>query len=193
MDNTPSPAGRKLRAIEVVRPIRLSDEARGLLNENQSIDEFRSLLETNRKYRDAIRVAALTLKKQDAVWWGCLCLSSAFKPEPPMAEAGALQAAINWAKNPSEENRRAAGDAGDKVGADTPSGSLALAAFFSGGSIAPEDLPDFAPEPFLTAKSVASAVLIALDRFDLPKCEMLQRQALVLANDVASGRSKPPQ
>jgi hypothetical protein len=192
MDNTPSPPGRKLRAIEVVRPIRLSNEACSFLDENQSIDEFRSLLEAKRKYRDAIRVAAVTLKNREAVWWGCLCLWSAYKPEPPLAEAGALQAAVNWARNPSEENRRAAGTAGDNVGADTAAGSLALAAFFSGGSIAPDDLPEVAPEPFLTAKSVASAVLIALDRFDPPKCEMLQRQALMLAADVGSGR-KPPQ
>ena len=43
----------------------------------------------------------------------------------------------------------------------TAAGSAALAAFLSGGSMAPPDAPAAPPGEFLTAKAVAGAVTIA--------------------------------
>jgi hypothetical protein len=54
-------------------------------------------------------------------------------------------AAERWVSNPDGENRRAAKIAVDKEGLESPSAFLALAAFFSGGSIAPANLEPVAP------------------------------------------------
>jgi hypothetical protein len=43
----------------------------------------------------------------------------------------------------------------------TPAGSAALAVFFSGGSIAPPDMPAVPPEPSITPNSVAGSVMLA--------------------------------
>ena len=51
----------------------------------------------------------------------------------------------------------------EQAGIGTPAGCLGLAVFLSGGSIAPPDTP-FAPEPepYLSARMVASAMSLAV-------------------------------
>jgi len=66
-----------------------------------------------------------------------------------------------WVSNPDEENRRAAKIAVDKEGLESPSASLALAAFFSGGSIAPANLAPVAPADHITPQFVAGAIIVS--------------------------------
>ncbi len=74
---------------------------------------------------------------------------------------GALSATEAWIAQPTEENRRAAHEAAKAAGLGTPAGCAALAAFFSGGSLAPPHAPPVAPGEHLTAKAVAGAVIFA--------------------------------
>jgi hypothetical protein len=51
--------------------------------------------------------------------------------------------------------------AADKEGSESPSAFLALAAFFSGGSMVPANLPPVAPPDRVTPQFVAGAVMVS--------------------------------
>jgi len=115
------------------------------------------------KFGDAARYLAFALPKREAVWWACKCARLApLAPGPGESnpQAIALVAAEAWVADPTEENRRACGKAGeDAVG--TPAGCASLAAFWSGGSLAPKGLPDVPPAADLTPRGVAAAVMVS--------------------------------
>ncbi len=72
-----------------------------------------------------------------------------------------LQAVEKWLAEPTDENRRSAMKAANEAEFSTPAGSAALAVFFSGGSIAPPDMPAVPPESSITPNSVAGTVMLA--------------------------------
>jgi hypothetical protein len=109
---------------------------------------------------DAIRVLAQALPKAEAVAWACDCIRQVM-PNLRGAAETAWQAAAEWAKQPSEERRRRAKASADAVGLEHPAGAVATAAFLSGGSLAPAELPAVPPAEHLTARAVAGAVLLA--------------------------------
>jgi hypothetical protein len=150
-------------------------------------DAFLGRLVENQLHADAIRFTAHRLPRPEALWWGCLCVWEVSRPKPTPAAETALGSVIEWLKDPSELRRRHAEQAGHAAGMDTPAGLLALAVFMSGGSISAPKLPEVAPDPLMTAKLVANAVLMA-SRTQTPETT-LQRQFFQMARDVAEGRS----
>lgn len=189
-ENKNDPDKQPIKAAEIAREIKLGGEARQLLNDRQTAAEYLALLDRERLYPDALRFAAYSLSKREAVWWGCLCLWQVYRPRPTVRQEEALKAALAWVQEPSEENRRSADAASQVTGQDTPAGGLALAAFYSGGSISLPGLPSVAPKPFLTAKTVAGVVLLASCQISPDQIAQCQRQFLALAADVAEGRSR---
>ena len=77
------------------------------------------------------------------------------------AEADALKAALLWVQDPSEMRRRAAFAASEKCRSDSAERMAALAAYFSGGSIAPEDCPPVPAQRDTAGRFAAGAVLTA--------------------------------
>jgi hypothetical protein len=110
---------------------------------------------------DALAFCAYLLPRREAVWWSCQCVR-ALTPNLTDKEVEALVAAEAWVREPEDERRRAAmalGMAGNRNAATTWN---ALAAAWSGGSMAGEHAVPVAPH--LTAKAVRIAVLTALAR-----------------------------
>lgn len=141
--------------------VELSAPARALLRDGLKADEFLALLERERLFRDAVQVVAHWLPPRSAVWWACQCVWSLYRPVPPgQVEEAALKAALRWVVDPSEAHRRAAEAAGQAAGLNRPAGGVALAAAWSGGSLAPPGLPVVAPPPHLTALTVGKALLL---------------------------------
>jgi hypothetical protein len=129
------------------------------------------------------------LPKRLAIWWGALCLWNATRPNPPPEVDAILKAVVTWLKEPTEEHRRDVEKAGSVLKFGQPAGSLALAVFTSGGSIAPADQPVVEPTPDLSAKSVALTVSLLLkqgtDR------AATRRGFCALVQDVAAGKCPP--
>src|SRR5262249_60276058 len=73
----------------------------------------------------------------------------------------AVAAAEAWVYKPTEENRRAAMSKAQATQFDTPCAWAAVAAFWSGGSMAPPDVPVVPPPPFLIGRAVSGAVMRA--------------------------------
>lgn len=176
-------------AAAVAQPITLSEAARRLLRDGQPPGAYFQQLMENGLFRDAVQFSAHLLPKAEAVWWGCLCVWASARPNPAPTHVEALRATVRWLRQPSEENRRAAEAAGRAAGRDTPAGALALAAFWSGGSMSRPGLPEVAPAPHLTAKTVAGAVLMAATQGGPAAVEQRYRQFLALAADVDSGKN----
>jgi hypothetical protein len=109
--------------------------------------------------REAAQYLGQALGRFEAVVWATRVVrENASGGETPDA---ALTAAIQWIRNPSEANRRAAFDAADKARRENPARLAALAAFFSGGSISPDGQPPV-PAPRDTAgRMAAGAVLMS--------------------------------
>jgi hypothetical protein len=173
-------------AVELAALAQLSDAAQPWVQPELTGRALFQRLQAAQLRTDALKVLPHLLDKQAAVWWGCLCVCQA---ERSFVNEAALGAAVHWVYDPCETTRRLAGKVAEPAGGlQTPSGCLALAAFWSGGSMTPPELPTVAPPPYLTAKVVAGAVLLAGSRHALHHGEEIQQHFLDLGRDVAKGR-----
>jgi hypothetical protein len=177
-------------AAEVCRQFPLSEEARELILPDLAPSPYLAALREHQLFADAIRFLAHALPKREAIWWACRCARSAHGSACPPAAAAALQCAEKWVADPSDAHRRAAMPAAEAVGLADPAGCVAAACFWSGGSLAPPDLPAVAPAEHLTARVVAASILLAAVRTEPARAPDKYRQFLQLGLDVASGANR---
>jgi hypothetical protein len=142
------------------------------------------------QFPDAARFLAHALPKREAVWWACLCARQAAGANLPAKPAAALQAAERWAADPSEDNRRKAQAAAEAAEMGTPAGCAAMAAFWSGGSLGPPNVPAVPPGEFLTAHGVAGAVMLAAVLTQPEKAPEKFRKFFALGVEVGNGTNK---
>jgi hypothetical protein len=173
-------------AAEICKHFKLDDPAKKLLRDDLTPQKFFDLLIENQQYPDAVRFLAHGLPKQEAVWWACLCVRAVGAAAPPKA-AGAVDAAEKWIADPSEDNRRAAQAAAEAAEMGTPAGCVAMAAFWSGGSIAPPNVPVVPPGEFLTAHGVAGSIMLAAVQTEPAKAPEKYRKFFDLGVAVATG------
>ena len=106
---------------------------------------------------DALRFYAYALPAREAIDWACRCLRTlAVKAD----DAPCLDAASEWLKEPTEDNRRRAHTVAEQAEFGTAASWAAMAVFWSGGSIAPVDQPEVPAGPELVGHAVAGAVLL---------------------------------
>ena len=139
----------------------LAEEAMALVSPDVHPLDFVALLMEKKLYPDAVRFVAHALPKREAVWWAWVCARRSAGEQPPSKIKAALDATERWVAQPTEENRRSAMAAAEKAELGTAAGCAGLAAFFSGGSLAPPEAPPVPPGEFLTAKAVSGAVIFA--------------------------------
>ena len=148
-------------AVEISAAAELGDRARALLRPDISPQSYVELLIGNEEFADAARFLAHALPKREAVWWAWFCARRASGTDPSPAVRASLSATEQWLVQPNEENRRNAMQAAEQATFGTPAGCAGLAAFFSGGSLAPPDTPVNPPGEFMTAKAVAGCIMLA--------------------------------
>ena len=73
------------------------------------------------------------------------------------------------------------------TGSCSPAASAAMAAFWSGGSLAPENLPEVAAPPQLLGSAVASAVMLAAVTPEAKLAAQKRARYLQAAVDIANG------
>jgi hypothetical protein len=166
--------------------VRLRAEASDLLAECDNAVAFLSVALDRKMFADAIDFAGQWLPRRQVVWWGCLCGWQVLRGTrlPPEASA-ALSAATAWVIDPTEGNRRRAEAAGTAADFTTPAGNLALAAFHSGDSIAPDGLPPVHPAPDLANVTVANAITLLIAQVAPDQKPAIQQQFARLALAVA--------
>src|ERR1035437_6132633 len=139
MGGTPSQNNSKTVAIATVAE--LGEEAMALVRPELHPLDFVALLMEKALFADAVRFIAHALPKREAVWWGWVCARRAAGEDPPPKVKAVLDATERWGAQPNEDNRRSAMAAAQKAELGTAAGCAGLAAFFSGGSLAPPDAP----------------------------------------------------
>jgi hypothetical protein len=188
-----SPPLRRIKAVnavDVCEHFDVAPEAKVLLGPKASPREFLEALTTKRQFQTAIRFLAHALPPREAVWWGSLCVKHVAGEVLPPAEAAALKAAVVWVLDPTEANRSAAKAPAEAAGIETPAGGLATAAMWTGGSLTPPmpKVPPVVPGPYLPAKGVTGAVLLASIKAAGSGIEETQRRFVDLGIGVAEGR-----
>lgn len=169
----------------------IGDEARGQLVDGMTVRTFLDALSQNGHAIDAMKVLAHALPKREAVWWACLIAAEARGPSPEAARA--LEAARSWVIDPTDAHRRSAFAAAQKAGLETPAGCAAAAAYFSGGSLAPADLPVVAPPEPATAKLVVGALTFCAVIHEPEKAPEKFAAFLRIGREVAEGQRPWPQ
>ncbi|WP_406695987.1 hypothetical protein V5E97_33830 [Singulisphaera sp. Ch08] len=154
---------------ELCQTIELGEASRELLRDDPTAKQFLRLLVETQEFPDAARFWAHALPKREAVWWACVCARIVMAEGAPLPQHVALEAAEAWCTDPTEENRRKTMPASDAAGLGTPAGCAAAAAFWSGGSLAPPDVPVVPPGEELTAHGVAGSVMLAAVRSEPEK------------------------
>jgi hypothetical protein len=159
MGNAPPATKSPATLRDLCERAKLGEAAKALLKDELTPRQFLELLIGKELFLDAVRFLAYALPKREAVGWGCLCVRHSLGTEDASKISEAHVAAQRWVSNPDEGNRQAAKAAADKEGLESPSAFLALAAFLSGGSIAPANLQPVAPPDHATPQLVAGAVM----------------------------------
>lgn len=146
-------------------------------------------LRKNGRLFDAAKFLGQALPRLEAVAWAArsvrdLTPADADRDRP---EARALRAALLWVGDPTESRRRAAYEAAEACESGDPEALAALAAFFSGGSIAPPDLQVLPAPRDAAGRFAAGAVMtIAVRQKDIDKTlsDLLDAGALIAAKGV---------
>lgn len=136
---------------------------------------------------EAVEFFAFALPPREAVWWACVCARDAYREglPPPLEET--VAAAETWVRHPTDEHRRAAMLRARTTDPRSPAACAALAAFFSGGSVAPEDLPEVPIAPHCMGVAVAGAVLLASVRTEPQIADQKRQRYIASALDIANG------
>lgn len=172
---------------ELARQLQLDMKACALLAQDQTVAEYVLCLAQDGQFPAALSVLAHALPKREAVWWGCVALREAEPPDPGSPAEAALAAAESWVYNPGEQTRQPIGEAAAKAGLGTPTGWAAMAAFWSGGSLAPPDSPVVPPKDDLTGKAVAGAISLAAIDDDPQRAAGKSVAFIKMALDIAHG------
>jgi hypothetical protein len=145
---------------EVCTQAGLGADAAALLDDGVDPEGFLRRLLERELYPDAARYLAHALPKRETVWWGVLTVRSHLGDAAPPGAVAVLAAAEQWVRHPTDEHRYAAMKAAEDELA-TAAGMVGVAAFMSGGSLAPAGVETVVPPPHLTGTMVASAVILS--------------------------------
>jgi len=136
---------------------------------------------------EATRLLAHALPKREAVWWACMCARHVPLPDLPEADGKALEAAEAWVRKQTDELRRQAMDLAQSSGFATPECWAAVAAFWSGDSMAPLGQPAVPPAPHLAGRAVSGAVALASVRTKPERATARLQQFLASGREIAAG------
>lgn len=135
---------------------------------------------------EAVEYLGHALPRYEGVAWAAKVLDEeSRRRELPRRDRQALDVTLRWLHDPSDAHRRAAGAAGEAAGERSPERYLALAAFYSGGSVVEPGLPPTPPPPHAAPRLAVGAVQGAGWRGG--ESDRLFARALDLGERVAEG------
>lgn len=151
-----------------------------------SIGFLNSLIE-KKFYKDAISFLSLGLPKRESVWWGCLCARQTIKEDTLPQETQAIEAAENWVYNPSDEEGFKAKELSEALEFKTPGSWVAIAAFWSQGSIAPRGASPIKTPEGLPAHAIAGAIMLAAALLNPSHIEATYEEFISQGIEIANG------
>ncbi|MGQ3213423.1 DUF6931 family protein [Shinella sp.] len=182
-------AFRKLTAEtaqEICSRADLSAEARPFLLPDLSPQGFLSLLVEAENIGDAIRFLAFALPVREAIWWAYIVAKTNI-PAPAELEQLCLERTAAWVYEPDEPRRRSCMECAESAKFTGAAAYAALAVFWSGGSLAPEGMPDADADPRLGPIGVGASVLLSITGGDATTLVNRFETAVIRAVNIANG------
>jgi hypothetical protein len=139
----------------------LEPEAQALQRPAFGPREYLAALVEEEHMADAVKFLAHLLPRREAVWWAWMCAKKGLGKAPLKEEHSALSATERWIAEPTDEYRRAALDAANAATLESPAGCAALAAFLTGGSLAPPGMAEVPPPRYAAAKAVFGSLVFS--------------------------------
>ena len=167
--------------------IDLDDESRELLLTEPAKLEFVDLLIQRSQFLDAIRFLTVWLRPEQAIWWAWKSVHDSNGGSLDVHDQSVLDSVSRWLADPTDEHRRAAMSAAESKDFETPADWVALAAFWSGGSIAPLDLAEVPADDSLVSKAVFAALLILSSQDDPELLGANYERITRMGRDIATG------
>lgn len=173
-------------AAEICKRVDLSAEAAAFLVPGLSPQGYLALLVDARQVGDAVRFLAFTLPIREGVWWACV-VAHGNLAEPTAIQSLSLDRTAAWVYEPNDINRRSCMEAAESSNFEGAAAYAALAAFWSGGSMAPENMPEALPDPKLGPIGVGASVLLAITAGDPAHLNTRFEKAIERGVDIANG------
>jgi hypothetical protein len=153
-----------MTTLELCERAELKEDVRKLALPDAPVRVFVQQLARDGQQTEAIAALAQLLPNRGCISWGLNSVRKVSATSNTPHAGPAFQAVEKWLADPTDELRRAAFEAGKRADLGTPAGALALAVFFSGGTMAPAEAPvaPIEPAPHLCAKVVALAMTAAV-------------------------------
>ena len=171
-----------------IRPrVGLSTDASTVLTNVTLVPDALQRLESGGFLVEAARLMAHALPKREAVWWACMCAFHTAPPDLPENDRLAREFAESWVRQQTDKLRREGmtkAEAGDFA---TPEAWAAVAAFWSGDSMAPEGQAAVPPAPHLCGTAVAGAIVLAAVRGDPIRQPARLKRFLESGRNIATG------
>jgi hypothetical protein len=136
---------------------------------------------------EAARLCAHALPPRERVWWAARCVRATASSDIPAADHQACRLGEDWVRRPKDETRRAAMDQAQTTGFASAEAWVAVAAFWSGDSMAPPDQPKVPPAPHLAGLAAVGAVILASVRTHPDRQPDRLRRFIASAQDIAAG------
>jgi hypothetical protein len=173
-------------AAEICRRVELSADAKSYLLPDLSPQGYLAVLANAEKVADAIRFLAFAVPAREGVWWACVTANGS-SAELSQSETLCLERSASWVYEPTDARRRACMDAAEATNFEGAPAYAALAAFWSHGSLAPENMPDVPPDPRLAPTGVSASLLLSITAGDPTALGERFRQAIRRGADIANG------
>jgi hypothetical protein len=167
--------------------VALSAEAATTVQNVAQVAEALDRLEAAGFLVEASRLMAYALPKREAVWWACMCAAHTAPPTLADTDRQARETAEHWVRQQTDALRRTAMQQAEAGGFATPEAWAAVAAFWSGDSMAPDGQPAVPPAPHLPGTAVAGAVVLAAVRGDPVRQPARLKRFLESGRNIAAG------
>ena len=159
-DVAPTKGYASKSAEDILKRFRLRQSIPLTPEQDEATDAFREKLQRFPDGTAEIEFLAFALPKRCAVWWLIVCareLTSLREEEVAVLELGE-----KWVIEPIDRNRRALFAASQGEDPGRIAHWVGSAAYFSGGSIAPENSPVVAPQDRVTGQCVLAGITMAV-------------------------------
>ncbi len=144
-----------------LRSADLSEDAIELVGNEPNADRYLGKLSEAGLLVDAVKYLAHTLGGRSCIAWSLSCVRL-LEPNPKADQQQVLMAVEKWLADPTDANRRTAKFAAEEAEVSTPAGCLAMAVFFTEGSIAPPERDHVPVPPHVGERMAGAAIILAV-------------------------------
>lgn len=129
---------------------------------------------------------AYALPKRLGVWWALQCLQSE-EGLISQQDQALLPLIADWVRQPTDKIRRQAMAGAEAAEMQTPASWVGVAMFWSHGSLSPAGQPEIPPQPELSGKAVAAAVMLGAVAKTPEAAPERRSRFVLLADEIATG------